>query len=107
MFYFTDKYLFYLIDGYVYYFSAQRDYVAAVDGIKKHLMKESEPNKLMFFGELLGGQTFSPKMVRYYPAVMAQWLGCRTCNHKVVSSSPVTAMSSLGIGSLTIIVYLL
>ena len=31
-----------------------------------------------------------------YPAVMAQWLGCRTRNHKVASSSPVTAMSSFG-----------
>ena len=29
-------------------------------------------------------------------AVMAQWLGCRTSNHKVASSSPVTAMSSFG-----------
>ena len=28
-----------------------------------------------------------------HPAVMAQWLGC---NHKVASSSPVTAMSSFG-----------
>ena len=34
------------------------------------------------------------------PAMMAQWLGCRTRNHKVASSSPVTAVSSLGIGSL-------
>ena len=30
------------------------------------------------------------------PAVMAQWLGCRTRNHKVASSSPATAMSSFG-----------
>ena len=29
-------------------------------------------------------------------AVMAQWLGCSTRNHKVASSSPVTAMSSFG-----------
>ena len=28
---------------------------------------------------------------------MAQWLGCRTRNHKVASSSPVTAMSSFGV----------
>ena len=35
-----------------------------------------------------------------HPAMMAQWLGCRTRNHKVASSSPVTAVSSLGIGSL-------
>ena len=30
------------------------------------------------------------------PAVMAQWLGCRTRNHKVASSSPATAVSSFG-----------
>ena len=33
-------------------------------------------------------------------AMMAQWLGCRTRNPKVASSSPVTTVSSLGIGSL-------
>lgn len=38
------------------------DYVSAIEGMKKHLMKESEPNKLFFVGELLGGQSFSPKM---------------------------------------------
>ena len=31
---------------------------------------------------------------------MSQWLGCRTRNHKVVSPSPITTVSSLGIGSL-------
>ena len=35
-------------------------------------------------------------LVSVYVAVMAQWLGCRTRNHKVASSSPVTAMSSFG-----------
>ena len=30
------------------------------------------------------------------PAMMAQWLGCRTRNHKVASLSPVTAVSSVG-----------
>ena len=39
--------------------------MAAVEGIKRHLLRESEPNKLMFFGELLGGHSFSPKMVIY------------------------------------------
>ena len=29
-------------------------------------------------------------------AVMAQWLGCRTRNHKVASSSSAAAMSSFG-----------
>ena len=36
----------------------------------------------------------------YHSIVIAQWLGCRTRNHKVASSSPVTAVSSLGLGSL-------
>ena len=42
----------------------------------------------------------SIKYIYIYPAVMAQWLGCRTRNHKFASSSPATPMSSLGIGSL-------
>ena len=29
-------------------------------------------------------------------AVMAQWLECRTRNHKVASSSPATGMSAFG-----------
>ena len=37
---------------------------------------------------------------RSHPAVMAQWLGCRIRSHKLASSSPATAMSSFGIGSL-------
>ena len=41
------------------------------------------------------GETASAPVVS--TAVMAQWLGCRTRNHKVASSSPVTAM---GIGRL-------
>ncbi len=41
----------------------KEDYEAAVEGIKKHLMRESEPSKLLFFGELIGGHSFSPKMV--------------------------------------------
>ena len=44
------------------------------------------------------GETTSASVVS--TAVMAQWLGCRTRKHKVVSSSPVNAVSSLGIGSL-------
>ena len=48
----------------LHWFRLKKDYVAAVEGIKKNLMKESEPNKLMFFGELLGGHSFSPKMVK-------------------------------------------
>jgi len=40
----------------------KQDYLDAVEGMKKHLMRESEPSKLLFFGELLGGHSFSPKM---------------------------------------------
>ncbi|EEC16590.1 man(9)-alpha-mannosidase, putative [Ixodes scapularis] len=38
------------------------DYLEAVEGIRKHLVRYSEPNKLLFVGELLRGLTFSPKM---------------------------------------------
>ena len=41
----------------------KKEYLTAVDGMKKHLMRQSEPNKLTFFGELLAGHSFSPKMV--------------------------------------------
>ena len=47
---------------------------------------------------IMTGETASAPVVSI--AMMAQWLGCRTRNHKVASSSPVTAMSSLGIGRL-------
>ena len=43
---------------------ARDDYVEAIRGMEKHLMRETEPNKLTFIGELLNGRTFSPKMVR-------------------------------------------
>ncbi len=48
----------------VYNFSAKDDFLAAVAGIKTHLMRESQPSKLLYFGELLNGKNFSPKMVR-------------------------------------------
>ena len=35
----------------------------AIEGVKKHLLRESQPNKLVYIGELLGGRNFSPKMV--------------------------------------------
>ena len=37
------------------------DYVDAMSGAKKHLVKYSQPNNLLFVGELLG-EHFSPKM---------------------------------------------
>lgn len=35
----------------------------AINGIIKHLVKQSYPNKLTFVGELLSGRSYSPKMV--------------------------------------------
>ena len=49
--------------GSLIFFRMKDDWLAAVSGIKKHLVRESEPNKLTYFGELLGGHSFSPKMV--------------------------------------------
>lgn len=39
------------------------DYKEAVDGMRSQLVRQSEPNKLTYIGELLGGRSFSPKMV--------------------------------------------
>ncbi|KAG8185415.1 hypothetical protein JTE90_018635 [Oedothorax gibbosus] len=52
----------------------KEDYMQAVDGILKHLVKESSPGKLTFVGELLSGRSFSPKMdhlVCYLPGTLA------------------------------------
>ncbi|XP_048772672.2 endoplasmic reticulum mannosyl-oligosaccharide 1,2-alpha-mannosidase-like isoform X2 [Ostrea edulis] len=52
----------------------KKDYMAAVGGIKAHLLRESEPNKLLYIGELLGGRSFSPKMdhlVCFMPGTLA------------------------------------
>lgn len=38
------------------------DFESAVEGIKKHLLRRSEPHKLLYIGELLSARTFSPKM---------------------------------------------
>ncbi|XP_060069698.1 endoplasmic reticulum mannosyl-oligosaccharide 1,2-alpha-mannosidase-like [Ylistrum balloti] len=50
------------------------DFMEAIDGVKKHLLRESSPSKLLYLGELLGSRTFSPKMdhlVCYLPGTMA------------------------------------
>ena len=39
------------------------DYMEAVEGMKKHLIRKSEPSKLTYIGELTSGRNFSPKMV--------------------------------------------
>ncbi|CAD5126115.1 DgyrCDS14288 [Dimorphilus gyrociliatus] len=40
----------------------KNEYLQAVEGMKKHLMRETVPNRYLYFGELLGSRTFSPKM---------------------------------------------
>ncbi|XP_077005072.1 endoplasmic reticulum mannosyl-oligosaccharide 1,2-alpha-mannosidase isoform X3 [Tamandua tetradactyla] len=49
------------------------DYMEAVEGIKKHLLQQSQPSRLTFVGELAHGQ-FSPKMdhlVCFLPGTLA------------------------------------
>lgn len=51
-----------------------RDYNESVSGIMKHLVRTSEPNKLVFVGELTSGKNFRPKMDHltcYLPSVLA------------------------------------
>lgn len=38
------------------------DYKAAIDGVIGHLLRRTENEKLVYIGELIGGQHFSPKM---------------------------------------------
>ncbi|KAL4218786.1 Endoplasmic reticulum mannosyl-oligosaccharide 1 [Mactra antiquata] len=40
----------------------KNDFVQAVEGMQKHLVRKSEPSKLTYIGELLSGRSFSPKM---------------------------------------------
>ncbi|VDI53984.1 mannosyl-oligosaccharide alpha-1,2-mannosidase [Mytilus galloprovincialis] len=50
------------------------DYKEAVDGMRSQLVRQSEPNKLTYIGELLGGRSFSPKMdhlVCFLPGTLA------------------------------------
>uniref|UniRef100_A0A1I8IBQ7 alpha-1,2-Mannosidase n=2 Tax=Macrostomum lignano TaxID=282301 RepID=A0A1I8IBQ7_9PLAT len=50
------------------------DWLAAMDGVAKHLVRESQPHRFKFVGELLGGTTFSPKMdhlVCFLPGALA------------------------------------
>ncbi|XP_015925664.1 endoplasmic reticulum mannosyl-oligosaccharide 1,2-alpha-mannosidase isoform X2 [Parasteatoda tepidariorum] len=52
----------------------KEDYIEAIDGIAKHLVKQSYPSKLTFVGELLSGRSYSPKMdhlVCYLPGTLA------------------------------------
>lgn len=44
------------------------DYRQAVNGIRTHLVQYSQPNKLMFIGEL-HGSTFRPSMVCFYSII--------------------------------------
>lgn len=50
------------------------DYLESVEGMMTHLVRQSEPNKLTYIGELLGGRSFSPKMdhlVCFLPGTLA------------------------------------
>lgn len=58
------------------------DYLEAVDGIRKHLLRRSEPSKLTFVGELAHGR-FSAKMVSMCPG--QAWSGVP---HTHLSLSP-------------------
>ncbi|GFR89029.1 mannosyl-oligosaccharide 1,2-alpha-mannosidase [Elysia marginata] len=52
----------------------KRDFEDSYRGIKSKLFRRSEPNKLLFIGELLGGRNFSPKMdhlVCFYAGTLA------------------------------------
>lgn len=40
----------------------REDYAQAMKGMESKLVRFSEPNKLTFVGELIGGKTYSPKM---------------------------------------------
>ena len=44
------------------YFSLRSDYIEAINGAEKHLMKRTPIQKLLFIGEILNDQKFSPKM---------------------------------------------
>lgn len=43
-------------------YSLLEDYLQAVDGVKKHLIRQTGPSKLTFVGELSHNR-FNPKMV--------------------------------------------
>ncbi|CAG5127693.1 unnamed protein product [Candidula unifasciata] len=50
------------------------DFAESVEGVRKWLLRKSEPSKLLFVGELLNGRNFSPKMdhlVCFYPGTLA------------------------------------
>ncbi|KAK3730045.1 hypothetical protein QZH41_009559 [Actinostola sp. cb2023] len=52
----------------------KNDFISAMDGVISLLSRRSEPNKLLYVGELLHGTSFSPKMdhlVCFLPGVMA------------------------------------
>lgn len=57
------------------YLSLRDDYVAAIDGVQKHLARRTVPNGFLFIGELLGdGKDFKPKMDHltcYLPGTLA------------------------------------
>ncbi|KAK3757457.1 hypothetical protein RRG08_015465 [Elysia crispata] len=52
----------------------KKDFEESYQGVKSKLFRRSEPNKLLFIGELLAGRNFSPKMdhlVCFYAGTLA------------------------------------
>ena len=62
-----DSYYEYLLTQWVLTNKTQdflrRDFLSAVQGIKKHLLRRSMPKNLLYVGELTGGNSFYNKMV--------------------------------------------
>lgn len=50
-------------------------YMSSMDGMKKHLLHQSEPSKLTFVGEEVNGR-FSPKMVQHMFIVVSVIYTC-------------------------------
>lgn len=48
---------------YVYHSRLLEDYLQAIEGVKKNLLRQTSPSKLTFVGELSNGR-LNPKMVR-------------------------------------------
>lgn len=47
----------------------RNDYEEAMEAMSQKLWRTSEPNKFGFIGELLGGETYSPKMVTIFKLI--------------------------------------
>lgn len=57
------NFLFFFLLFFPFFFRLKNDFEQAMNGVMSLLARHSEPSKLLYVGELLRGQTFSPKMV--------------------------------------------